>query len=866
MSRYVYEADKVNTSLERLQDAYNSLNSTEAALNQGFAALKQARGANNIDFGSNQTVICGFPGEGMDYINELRKAVEGKKSEIEDYNNAPWWKKLFSSIGLGVAKFTEGLLTAVENIGDACISLVGFAGGLFNKDFQNACAEVVKYDAAGNLMSPVVDFCDKYSWYSKNSAGAKILEGVGTAVGYIAIAAATGGAAAGLSGGAVTLSSTAANTIVAGIGGLGAGTEKGLLEGKTFNQAFGQGIKTGAVNAGMAYVGGKIGEKLQATGNMKNLSKASDKFDDIASRNGINQIVDEAGNTALTTVDDAGNTMMKMVDNGGNLRGVVTKDAAGNITGSLVDDVGNVVTKNSTSTIYDNKITRAITDKADDIGGKAADKFDDIANSLGVKASNFGNKVTNSGVYQKVANSKVAQGVSNYADDVVGKGMNAASATGDFIKTAAKPLTNMAGKVVGKVGEVGAGVVDKVATVAAKSNIVGQVATVGLATAPSISDSFKESALRNNNITNPLVELNVGVSDHDFRHFQEDTTGQTPQQDVITNNPSGGGNSTPSGNVGNGSGGNTGGSGGRVSASSVPSTPQRTVGTTKINDIDTSNTKVPDIGATTGNNKPIIPPGGGSNSNGGSNGGSNGDSNGGSSNGSNNSNKPGNNKPGSNSNLGTVTSGDPSTGGNTIGGKPSGNNHNNSTTSIGSSGTSHGGGGYSTGGYSFGGSSSNGGSSSGAGTSTTGTGSDEIDVNSLDGKGTLASSISSTKSRKNETIKINSPSEAIQPASSKNNYVIPTAAALSASAAAGIGAKAYMDHKKNNTNEEEFEGDENNGYTSEEWNGSEDDIKIDYGSGNDENSLDEDDDYAYSADSIIERYEAANRSELEEVQ
>ena len=100
--------------------------------------------------------------------------------------------------------------------------------------------------------------------------------------------------------------------------------------------------------------------------------------------------------------------------------------------------------------------------------------------------------------------------------------------------------------------------------------------------------------------------------------------------------------------------------------------------------------------------------------------------------------------------------------------------------------------------------------------------------------------------------------------SDKKNYFIPTAAALSASAAAGIGAKAYMDHQKNNENEE-FEGEENNGYSSEQWNGSEDDIRIDYGTENN-NSLDDDDDYSYSADSIIERYEASNRSELEEVQ
>ena len=74
-----------------------------------------------------------------------------------------------------------------------------------------------------------------------------------------------------------------------------------------------------------------------------------------------------------------------------------------------------------------------------------------------------------------------------------------------------------------------------------------------------------------------------------------------------------------------------------------------------------------------------------------------------------------------------------------------------------------------------------------------------------------------------------------------------------------------MDHKENNNNNmEEFsEGEENSGFYSEEWNGTDDDIKIDYGT-EEEQTLD-DDDNMYSADSIIEKYEATNNQELEEV-
>lgn len=57
--------------------------------------------------------------------------------------------------------------------------------------------------------------------------------------------------------------------------------------------------------------------------------------------------------------------------------------------------------------------------------------------------------------------------------------------------------------------------------------------------------------------------------------------------------------------------------------------------------------------------------------------------------------------------------------------------------------------------------------------------------------------------------------------SSKGNSVIPVLAGLSAAAAAGIGAKAYMDRKKNNDNESEEE------FKSEDWSDN-NDINIEY--------------------------------------
>ena len=183
-----------------------------------------------------------------------------------------------------------------------------------------------------------------------------------------------------------------------------------------------------------------------------------------------------------------------------------------------------------------------------------------------------------------------------------------------------------------------------------------------------------------------------------------------------------------------------------------------------------------------------------------------------------------------------------------------------STTSYSSSGTTHSGGGYSSSGYSFGGSDV--GSYSDTATSIDPTDLITEDTSMSSTSGTLASSITSTNKFSNQTIKIPTSSEAVT--SSSSNMAIPTAAAFSAAAAAGIGAKAYIDKKekdKENSEEAFDDGNENSGFSSDNWDGNEDDIKVDYGTEEDETL---DDDNSYSADSIIEKYEAVSNDELEE--
>ena len=88
---------------------------------------------------------------------------------------------------------------------------------------------------------------------------------------------------------------------------------------------------------------------------------------------------------------------------------------------------------------------------------------------------------------------------------------------------------------------------------------------------------------------------------------------------------------------------------------------------------------------------------------------------------------------------------------------------------------------------------------------------------------------------------------------------IPIAAGLSAAAAAGLGAKAYMDHKKNNSDEDidEFESDE--------WSGDES-TDIDYGDTSPKEEYLDDDDYVASEEPVTEKYGARNNEELADLQ
>ena len=273
MARYTYNAGLVTQTIDTLYDACDTLDSTSIDMKKGISTILNARGAENINI--DFSPITGYYDTVIEYIDVMAGELKKKAQEIEEYQNAPWWKKLFATIGMGALKLIEGLATFVEQIGDGLVSIVGFIGGIFSSDFRDCIGEFVKTDWVGDTTAKWYEEgwlqgVNKYSIMSHESTAANVLKGVGVAAGYVILSVVTAGA-----GTAVSLG---VSTAAAAAGGIGSGTQSGLQAGKTFNQAFGQGVKEGAVAAATTLVAHGAGKALSGA---KMTANGVQLFDDV---------------------------------------------------------------------------------------------------------------------------------------------------------------------------------------------------------------------------------------------------------------------------------------------------------------------------------------------------------------------------------------------------------------------------------------------------------------------------------------------------------------------------------------------------------------------------------------------------------
>ncbi len=281
MARYKYNASLVEQAVASLNSAADAIANVHVEINKGISQIQNARASQDLQ--ADYSAITGYQSLVTEFIDSMSTTITTKAKEIEEYNAQPVWKKVFATIGLGALKIVEGLGTFVENIGDGLVSVVGFAGGIFNSEFKNACAEYVMKDHVGDAFSNAYEaetgalaWLNDNSYMSHQSTAANILKGIGVATGYVVVSVATGGL------GAVASTGIAAGTAL--VGGIGSGTQQGLKTaqatalatgaefkaGDAFNSAFAQGVKQGAIAAGTTLVTAGVGKALQGAKMTKN--------------------------------------------------------------------------------------------------------------------------------------------------------------------------------------------------------------------------------------------------------------------------------------------------------------------------------------------------------------------------------------------------------------------------------------------------------------------------------------------------------------------------------------------------------------------------------------------------------------------
>ena len=274
--------DKVGTVIEELNSI--SVTSVAAAQENINAALEKLNNVNGladyvgtIQVGSYDPMFQSI----ADSIKNIGSNINKKAEDIKIYNESSIFEKLGSSVCMGLFKTGEGLLSVGEDLVDGAASVVGWAAGaLKDKSLQEGIAKFIEKDHAHDLFNFYYnsDFAKK-SFFTEDSALAGGFKLVGKTVGYLYAGGTLAGLGSGLGIGKSAIgtfakgiaSSTTWGATVAGlVGGLGNGVESGLQRDMSYNKAMSVGLASGAIQGGLAFAGGKLGEHLAKSATIKN--------------------------------------------------------------------------------------------------------------------------------------------------------------------------------------------------------------------------------------------------------------------------------------------------------------------------------------------------------------------------------------------------------------------------------------------------------------------------------------------------------------------------------------------------------------------------------------------------------------------
>jgi len=277
--------DAVDSAVEKLKNvSTTTLSEGKTNVQEALKALNNVNGFNDyvttIDPSNYDPLFDSLIGT----VDAIKDKMTGAAEDIETYKNSNALEKIVGSIGMAACKFGEGVVSVGEDLVDGAASIVGFvaagAADLFGgkeagDNVREGFGNFIKTDFSHELFAGAENYLDKYSFFKQDSALGAGFEIGGKVVGYLYAGGLISGLGKGLGLGTKGVTSAMLNyasgttwgaTVAGFLGGTGNGTETGLKQGKDYNSAFGGGLVSGVIQGGLAFGFGKFAEHAAGRG------------------------------------------------------------------------------------------------------------------------------------------------------------------------------------------------------------------------------------------------------------------------------------------------------------------------------------------------------------------------------------------------------------------------------------------------------------------------------------------------------------------------------------------------------------------------------------------------------------------------
>ncbi|MDY5992452.1 MAG: cell envelope integrity protein TolA [Bacilli bacterium] len=263
----------------------------------------------------------------QDSITNLISVLDKQAEMIEEYNNGNLVEKMLGTGTMAILNLTEGVLKFGEDIVDAGANIIAGVGTFCGFDMEEVELWAAK-DHIGDAFDDAFEngalsWVEKYSIYSHESTAAEIFKGIGTAIPYIVIAATGVG--------------VIAEAGIAGAAGFGRGStnyqqqhlvydangEAGFDETYSTGSMMWEGAKQGAIDAATVVI---MDKGMKAIGN---------KISSLKAGKAAAESADDVTKALTTTSDDAGKALINSTDNVANAASNASQKTAYELTEEL---------------------------------------------------------------------------------------------------------------------------------------------------------------------------------------------------------------------------------------------------------------------------------------------------------------------------------------------------------------------------------------------------------------------------------------------------------------------------------------------------------------------------------------------------